>query len=99
MKPLETKIIKIAGKDFPVKKSPRAYLKFEEISGHSISEFDGTTKDSLYFLYSCLWGGSYRGSWEDFLELTDDESPMDLINSFVKLMSEPAPTEKKQKVR
>jgi|WetSurMetagenome_2_1015567.scaffolds.fasta_scaffold449298_2 hypothetical protein len=95
---IEQKFIKIGEQDYPIKKSARAYLKFEEISGHSIDSYDGSTKDAFSFLYSCLWGGGSRISYEDFLDLIDNEDVNKLIISFVKKMSEPA-SEKKQTVR
>ena len=99
MKPLETKTIKLGDKDYPIKKSARAYLKFDEMAGHSIDLFDNSTKDSLYFLYSCFWGGGLRVSFDEFLDLIDNEDTLELIRKFVDIMKEPAAPEKKQKVR
>jgi hypothetical protein len=95
---IEQKFIKIGEQDYSIKKSARAYLKFEEITGHSIDSYDGSTKDAFSFLYSCLWGGGSRISYEDFLDLIDNEDVNKLIASFVKKMSEPV-SEKKQTVR
>jgi hypothetical protein len=97
MKLLETKTIKIGDKDYPIKKSARTYLKFEELSGHSIDHFDSSMREGIYFFYSCLWGGGLRISYDEFLDLIDDEDINILIVSFINLMSEP--TEKKQKAR
>jgi hypothetical protein len=94
MKPLETKYIKIGDKDYPFKNTARAFLKFEELSNHSIDAFDGSTKDGLNFLYSCFWGGGSRIVFDDFLELIDNEDVNDLIARFIKVMAEPV-TEKK----
>jgi hypothetical protein len=100
MKLLETKYIKIEEKEYPLKKSARAYLKFEEISGHAIDRFDSSTKDSLNFLYACFWGGGSRISFDEFLELIDNENITDLIHKFTTAMSEgDVLTEKKQRAR
>lgn len=96
MKLLEAKPIKIGDKEYPLKKSARAYLKFEEMSGHSIDKFDSTMKDSLNFLYSCLWGGGTRVSFDEFLDLIDSEDIMDLVERFILSMAGPV-TGKKQK--
>lgn len=95
---IEIKQIKIAGENYPLKKSARAYLKFEEVSGHSIDFFDGSTKDGFNFLYACLWGGGSRISFDDFIELIDNEDVNELIQRFVAMMKEKA-TEKKTPVR
>lgn len=96
---IEQKLITIGSQDYPIKKSARAYLKFEEISGHSIDSYDGSTKDAFSFLYSCLWGGGSRISYDEFLDLIDDEDVNALIVSFVKKMAEPVTSEKKQTAR
>lgn len=97
MIPLEVKNIFIRGSKYDIKKSPRAYLKFEELSQHSISDFDSSTKDSLHFLYSCLWGGGLRISYDEFLDLIDDEDIALLIGTFIKAITSQTPVKEKKK--
>ena len=98
MKLLETKFIKIREVDYPIKKSVRAYLKFEELAGHPIEEYKNSTKEGIIFFYSCIWGGGSRISYDEFLDLIDDVDIQELIRTFIKLMSETI-TEKKPKAR
>jgi hypothetical protein len=99
MIPLETKSIKIGDKSYPLKKSARAYLKFEELSGHSINDFDSSTKDTLNFLYSCFWGGGSRITLDEFLDLIDDEDITELADRFTAIIVDKTDTKKKQTPR
>jgi hypothetical protein len=96
MKPLETKSIKIGDNSYPLKKSARAYLKFEELSKHSINDFDSSTKDTINFLYSCFWGGGSRITLEEFLDLIDDENLTELADRFISIIVDKTDTKKKQ---
>jgi hypothetical protein len=96
MKPeIETKIVKIAGVNYSVKKNARACLKFEELSGHSIELYDNTAKDMVHFLYSCLWGGGSRISLDEFLDLIDDEDLSVLVMAYISAFNEPSGEKKK----
>lgn len=98
MKPLEEKSIKIGDNNYTLKKSARAYLKFEELSGHSINEFDSTTKDSINFFYACFWGGGSRITFDEFLDLIDNEDIAELISRFTAIIVDKV-TAKKQTPR
>jgi hypothetical protein len=95
---IDEKIIKISGKDYPVRKNARAYLTFQELTGHSISLYDSSTKDTVTFMYSCLVGGGLRCSFDDFLAIIDNEDFDDLTQKFANLVVNKT-TEKKQKPR
>jgi hypothetical protein len=93
MKLLRTATIKIGEKDFQVKRSIRAYLTFEALSGHSIEDFEETMKDSVLFFFSCFQSGGNKQTYEEFLDLIDEDP--DSITAFLEAMTEK--TEKKQK--
>lgn len=93
MKLLKTAIIKINGKDYPVKRSIRAYLTFEEMTGHSIEDFQETMKEVVTFFFSCFQSAGNKQTYQEFIDLIDDDP--DSIKLFSDSMLEKA--EKKQK--
>ena len=93
MKLLRTATIKISGNDYTVKRSIRAYLTFEALSGHSIEDFEETMHDSVLFFFSCFQSGGNKQTYEEFLDLIDDDP--DSITDFLGAMTEKS--EKKQK--
>lgn len=99
MKLLQEKKIKINETEYPLRKNARCYLTFEEMTGHSIDLYQNTTKDGLSFFYACLIGGGLRISFEEFLDLLNEENIDILISEFVKTMNETVTEEKKPKAR
>jgi hypothetical protein len=93
MKLLRTATIKIGENNYPVKRSIRAYLMFEELSGHSIEDFEETLKEVVIFFFSCFQSGGNKQTYDEFLDLIDNDP--DSIKSFSDAMIDKA--EKKPK--
>jgi hypothetical protein len=86
MKLLRIATIKIGEKDYPVKRSIRAYLTFEALSGHSIEDFKETMQDSVLFFFCCFQSGGNKQTYEEFLDLIDEDP--DSITVFLEAMTE-----------
>jgi hypothetical protein len=93
MKLLKSSVVKISGKEYAVKRSIRAYLTFEELSEHSIEDFQETLKEVVIFFYACFQSGGNKHSYDEFLDLIDDDP--DCIKAFSDSMIEKS--EKKEK--
>jgi hypothetical protein len=86
MKLLEKKFIKIGNKKYPILKSVRAFIMFNELSGHDISQTNETIQDIIYFFYCCFYAGGTHITYEEFLDLIDNQP--ELISEFVELIKE-----------
>lgn len=63
------------GSELIIRNSNRTLLKFEELRGKSISEMDGKSTDSIYWLYATLLGCNrltFDLTFEDFIDLLDE---------------------------
>lgn len=73
MKLLQTKTIRIGDKDYTIKLSIRAMLEFENLTGHSISDFKETVQEMIYIFFCAVKAGGSGLSYDEFLNLIDDE--------------------------
>lgn len=73
MKLLQTKIIKIGDKEYPLKLSLRAMLQFEVLAGHPISEFKESVQEMIYIFFCAIRAGGAELSYDEFLNLIDDQ--------------------------
>lgn len=92
MKLLENKKIKIGDKDYPVKLTVRAMIKYQQLAGKSIEEIDTLEDVTLVFYCSILAGGTDI-TYDQFMDLIDED--FDSIRDFKNALLES--TEKKKK--
>jgi hypothetical protein len=84
MKTLEIKQVKIGEQEYPVKMSVRAMMRYENLTGHSISEIS-TLDDIIKLFFSTVVAGGTEVEYDKFLDLIDDnpESLQSFTNAMV----------------
>lgn len=94
MELLESKLIKIGDKEYPVKMTLRSMINFQKMAGKSIEEMSTLEDITIYFYFTLKAGGSEL-TYDEFMDLIDERP--ESISAFTQAMS--VRTEKKQKVR
>lgn len=83
MELLTEKKIKIGDKEYSLKKSNRAMIEFEKLSGKSITQLS-SIEDGFYFFYCCFKAGGNNYTFEEFMNLIDDYGG--ILNEFSTVM-------------
>lgn len=94
MELLETKLIKIGDKEYPIKMTLRSMINFQKHTGKSIDDMSTLEDVTIYFYYTFKAGGSEM-TYDEFMDMIDDKP--ESIAAFTAALTIKA--EKKQKAR
>jgi hypothetical protein len=94
METLETKIVKIGNVEYPLKRTIRAMIDYEKLSGHSVANIK-TLEDIAIWFYCTFKAGGSKLTYEEFLDFIDDKP--ESLKAFTDAMLEKS--EKKQVAR
>lgn len=87
--------ITINGVSYPCSLTMGAMIRFKEITGHEVTDFDNSMKDMCAFIWCCIAAACKREGVKfsmDFMDFADSVEPQELTNAFTSVQTQAAET-------